>query len=301
MKTAIVFPGQGSQQLGMLSDLATLPEVKTAFEQASDALSYDLWDVVQNNEEKLNQTQYTQPAILTASYALWLLLKPQVTDVVAMAGHSLGEYSALCASGAIAFEDAVKLVALRGQLMQAAVPEGVGSMAVIIGLDDASVIAACDKAAEGSVVEAVNFNSPGQVVISGEKLAVERAMLAAKEAGAKRALPVAISVPSHCALMKPAADELKKALAEISCSLPSVSVLHNVDAQSRSDVSEVKEALYHQLYQPVQWVKTVGGLAEMGVTRVIECGPGKVLTGLGKRINKELEFVPYNDGGQLNV
>lgn len=300
-KTAIVFPGQGSQQLGMLADLADHPIVKQVYKDAEQALGYDLWDITQNDEEKLSQTQYTQPAILAASYALWLILKDQVGEVDVMAGHSLGEYTALLAAGAISFEDAVRLVGRRGELMQQAVPEGTGAMAAIIGLDDDAVIKACADAAHGEIVAAVNFNSPGQVVISGEKDAVERAMLAAKEAGAKRALPLPVSVPSHCALMKPAADQLLHDMKNLEFQAPQIAVLNNVDAQSRNSVDEILNALHAQLHQPVLWVDTIEAMANMGIERVIECGPGKVLSGLGKRINKELQYVAYNNGEDLNV
>ncbi len=297
-KIAFVFPGQGSQTVGMLSDLYAQYEVaRQTFAQASEALGYDLWAVVNEGpSEKLNQTQITQPALLTASTAIFRVLKELgVAEPAFIAGHSLGEYSALVAAGVLDFEAAVKLVELRGQLMQQAVPEGTGAMSAIIGLDDDKVIAACEQVDSGEVVSAVNFNSPGQVVIAGHKEAVVKAGEYCKEAGAKRALPLPVSVPSHCALMKPAADKLAEALDELTLSDAQLALINNVDVTISSDASQVKDALVRQLYRPVRWTETVEKLAQEGVTQLIEVGPGKVLAGLTKRINKSLTAKSAND------
>lgn len=294
-KLAFVFPGQGSQQLGMLSDLAEKHDViGQTFAEASAVLGYDLWDLVQNDAEKLSQTDKTQPALLTASVALWRLWEQQggaKPDYVA--GHSLGEYSALVCAGVVAFSDAVELVKLRGEYMQQAVPAGEGAMAAIIGLDDEKVVAAC-SAVEG-VVSAVNFNSPGQVVIAGHVAAVEAAMANAKEAGAKRALPLPVSVPSHCELMIPAGEKLAEKLNSIEFSAPSCVLVQNVTAQAVSDPDVIKANLVAQLSEPVLWTQSVVLLSELGVTETLECGPGKVLSGLNKRIVKGLAASSLGD------
>ncbi|QUX91755.1 [acyl-carrier-protein] S-malonyltransferase [Marinomonas sp. A3A] len=294
-KLAFVFPGQGSQQLGMLADLAEKHDIiKQTFAEASDVLGYDLWDLVQNDAERLSQTDKTQPALLTASVALWRLWEQQGGDKPAyVAGHSLGEYSALVCAGVIAFTDAVELVKLRGEYMQQAVPAGEGAMAAIIGLDDDKVVAAC-VAAPG-IVSAVNFNSPGQVVIAGHVAAVEAAMVNAKEAGAKRALPLPVSVPSHCELMISAGAKLAEKLETIIFNSPSCTLVQNVTAQAVSDPSVIKANLVTQLSEPVLWTQSVILLSELGVTSTVECGPGKVLSGLNKRIVKGLEVSSLGD------
>lgn len=303
-KFAMVFPGQGSQTVGMLAELAgDYPIVQETFKQASEVLGYDLWQLVQEGPaEELNKTWQTQPALLTASVAVYRVwqqkypaLKPEV-----MAGHSLGEYSALVCAGVLDFQDAVKLVELRGKLMQQAVPEGTGAMYAIIGLDNDAIINACKQAEQGQVVSAVNFNSPGQVVIAGAKAAVERAAALCKEAGAKRALPLAVSVPSHCALMKPAADQLSVSLESITLKEASVSVLNNVDVKSEIEADAIRNALVRQLYSPVRWTETVEKMAQNGVEVLVEVGPGKVLNGLTKRIVDSLQAVSVNDVKSLD-
>lgn len=297
-KQAWIFPGQGSQTLGMLSDLAAeYSSIQDTFAQASEVLGYDLWDVVQNDEQQLNQTHITQPALLAASYAIYkLLLEKELSQPAYMAGHSLGEYSALVCAGVIDFADALKLVEARGQFMQRAVPAGVGAMYAIIGLDDDKVVASCEQAQgqTNEVVAAVNFNSPGQIVIAGNKNATEVAANLCKEQGAKRALPLAVSVPSHCALMKPAAEQLASLLKEIQFHAPKVPVINNVDVAYPNDPEAIKQALVEQLYSPVRWTETVNKLAELGVEALFEVGPGKVLTGLTKRIDKRLSCVAIN-------
>ena len=297
-RTACVFPGQGSQTVGMLKELADdFPVVTDTFKEASDTLGYDLWDLVQHDEEgRLNETHITQPALLTASVAIWRVLQEQGLQVDYLAGHSLGEYSALVCGGAMAFTDAVKLVESRGKYMQQAVPAGAGAMFALIGLDDAAIAEICQQTAiaTGDVVAPVNFNSPGQVVIAGEKNAAQQAADACKEAGAKRALPLAVSVPSHCELMRPAADQLDDALSSITINTPKINIVNNVDVNIETDPQAIRSALVRQLYCPVQWTRTVEYLASAGVERVIEVGPGKVLTGLGKRIDKSLESVAVN-------
>lgn len=293
-RSAFFFPGQGSQAVGMLSEMISSEALVSAtFFEASEVLGYDLLDLIANGpEEELNRTERTQPAILTASVALWRLWQERQGRVPDFfAGHSLGEYSALVAAQVISFADAVKLVETRGRLMQSAVPMGAGGMAAIIGLDDADVIAAC--AASGQeVCEAVNFNAPGQVVIAGTAKGVELAMAAAKEKGAKRALPLSVSAPSHCALMRPAAEQLAAELAMIEWQAPIRPVIQNVDARAHSDVEILRTNLVEQLYRPVQWVKSVQFAAKEGVTWAAECGPGKVLSGLVKRIDKTLAVIP---------
>jgi len=296
MKYAIVFPGQGSQSLGMLSDLSNnFSIVKDIFSEASDALDLDLWKVVQEDEEALNQTENTQPAMLAAGYATYKVLSNEVDlSPICMAGHSLGEYTALVAAKSLDYFEAVKLVRKRAELMQSAVPSGTGAMAAILGLDDEKVIEICTQSKISGVVEAVNFNSPGQVVIAGEKEAIKSACESMKEAGAKRALPLAVSVPSHCELMRPAADKLEDALTSLLVKEPAINIVNNVDVTIETQGEAIKNALVRQLYCPVQWTRTVEYLAAAGVERVIEVGPGKVLTGLNKRINKSLESLAVN-------
>lgn len=303
-KFAMVFPGQGSQTVGMLAELAgDYPIVQETFKQASEVLGYDLWQLVQEGPaEELNKTWQTQPALLTASvavYRVWQQKYPELKPEV-MAGHSLGEYSALVCAGVLDFQDAVKLVELRGKLMQQAVPEGTGAMYAIIGLDNDAIINACKQAEQGEVVSAVNFNSPGQVVIAGAKAAVERAAALCKEAGAKRALPLAVSVPSHCALMKPAADQLSVSLESITLKAPVVAVLNNVDVKAETDAVAIRNALVRQLYSPVRWTETVEKMAQNGVEVLVEVGPGKVLNGLTKRIVDSLQAVSVNDVKSLD-
>ncbi len=301
-KFAMVFPGQGSQAVGMLAELAAqFPVVEETFKQASEALGYDLWQLVQGPAEELNKTWQTQPALLAASvaiYRVWQQQYPHLQPTV-MAGHSLGEYSALVCAGVIDFQDAVKLVELRGKVMQQAVPEGTGAMYAIIGLDNDAIIKACKDAEQGEVVSAVNFNSPGQVVIAGSKAAVERAAAACKEAGAKRALPLAVSVPSHCALMKPAADQLSVSLESIAIKTPNIAVINNVDVKTESEANAIRSALVRQLYSPVRWTESVEKMAAGGVEVLVEIGPNKVLTGLTKRIVDSLQAAAVNDPASL--
>lgn len=303
MTIAGIFPGQGSQSLGMLSELgAAFPEVHTTFQDASDVLGRDLWQLAQDGPEAaLNSTENTQPLMLAAGIAVWnVWLKQGGCQPVAVAGHSLGEYSALVAAGVLDFTDAVSLVAERARLMQSAVAEGEGAMAAILGLDDEQIMAACTQAAQGDVVEAVNFNSPGQIVIAGSAAAVERAILAATELGAKKAIKLPVSVPSHCALMKPAAEQLAARLAEIGFKASNMPVLHNVDAMARSNAEDTRSALEQQLYRPVRWVDIIQRLqGEYGVTAAIEFGPGKVLTGLNRRIDRKMGAVCVHDNKTL--
>jgi [acyl-carrier-protein] S-malonyltransferase len=298
---AFVFPGQGSQTVGMLADFADNEVVQQTFSEASEALGYNLWQLVaQGPAEKLNQTNFTQPALLTASVALWRLWASQSDSQPAMlAGHSLGEYSALVCAGVISLSEGVKLVEKRGEFMQASVPAGVGAMAAIIGLDDQAIIDACAKAQNDDVVAAVNFNSPGQVVIAGHKDAVERAGVLCKEAGAKRVLPLPVSVPSHCALMKDAADKLAEAFNRVTFNTPEIPVVNNVDVATETDVEAIKLALIKQLYSPVRWTETIELLAKSGISLVVEAGPGKVLQGLIKRIDKSIMSASINDQASL--
>ncbi|MFK8032472.1 MAG: ACP S-malonyltransferase [Gammaproteobacteria bacterium] len=293
MTYAFVFPGQGSQSVGMLSDMSEhSPTVAATFAEASEVLGYDLWNLVSNGPvEELGQTAITQPAILTASVALWRIWceKTDSARPPMMAGHSLGEYSALVCAGALNFRDAVELVAARGRLMQEAVPEGEGAMSIIMGLDDAAVVTVCAEAAGSGVVEAVNFNSPGQVVIAGDSEAVARAGVAAKEAGAKRALPLPVSVPAHSSLMRKAAEQFADKLLATEVNPPASTVLQNVGIDK---VSDIRDSLVKQLYSPVPWTQIVQTLAAQGVTQLVECGPGKVLCGLGKRIDRSLASFP---------
>jgi [acyl-carrier-protein] S-malonyltransferase len=288
---ALVFPGQGSQKVGMLAELgAAFPSIKATFAEASAALGYDMWDLVQNGEQaQLNLTETTQPVLLTASVAVWRLwceqggLQPSL-----MAGHSLGEFSALVCAGSIDFADAVRLVRARGQFMQTAVPVGEGAMAAVLGLDDAQIIDICQQASAAGVVEAVNFNSPGQVVIAGKVAGVEKAIELLKAAGAKRALSLPVSAPFHTSLMRPAGEKLAEALAAMSLQSPIIPVVHNVHGKTENDPSAIKALLVEQIYSAVKWVSCVEAMAAAGITTTIEAGPGKVLSGLNKRIEKSL-------------
>jgi len=301
-KFAMVFPGQGSQSVGMLNELSDkYSTIKETFTQASKVLGYDLWHLVQAGPvEELNKTWITQPALLAASVATFRVWQEEQGAIPEfMAGHSLGEYSALVCAGVISFDDAIKLVELRGKLMQEAVPAGTGAMYAIIGLDNEAIAKACEQASQGQVVSPVNFNSPGQVVIAGNKEAVERASILCKEAGAKRALPLPVSVPSHCGLMKPAAAKLAEALKSITFNQPKYPVINNVDVKMENDSQAIKDALIAQLYNPVRWTECVEYMAKNGITVLIEVGPGKVLTGLTKRIVDSLSSTAINDSTSL--
>ncbi|MFI4956958.1 MAG: ACP S-malonyltransferase [Gammaproteobacteria bacterium] len=298
MTIAFLFPGQGSQSVGMLNGYTHLPEVRALFDRANNALGYDLLSIIQHGPaEELNKTEITQPAILAVSYAFWLLYEEEkaLTPSV-LAGHSLGEYTAYVAAGAIAFEDALKLVARRGALMQAAVPEGQGAMAAILGMDDESVRTICDEvAATSGVVSAVNFNSPGQVVIAGSADAVAKAVEVLKDRGAKRAMMLPVSVPSHCALMKPAAEKFREDLAAVTIQAPVIPVINNVDVATVFKPEQIRDSLVRQLYSPVRWSETVKKIEGMDVVECIECGPGKVLSGLHKRIVEDLPITHVLD------
>lgn len=301
---ALVFPGQGSQQLGMLRELAErYSVVRTTFEEAADALGYDLWHTVQEGpDEVLNATACTQPALLTSSVAVWRVWQElEGPRPVAMAGHSLGEYSAMVCAGTLSFAEGVRLVRLRGEAMQHAVPAGQGAMAAVLGLDNEAVEIACRDAAQGEVVSAVNYNAPGQVVIAGQKSAVERAIALCQKAGAKRALPLPVSVPSHCALMRPAAERLAEAMATIEFKAPRYTVIQNVDAQAHADVETLRTRLIEQLYRPVRWADCVEAMTGLGAQLFIECGPGKVLTGLNKRIARGAKGLAVNDPDSLSA
>ncbi|GAB4507786.1 MAG: ACP S-malonyltransferase [Sulfuricaulis sp.] len=298
MTLAFVFPGQGSQSVGMMNALATeFPVVKQTFAEASQALGKDLWQLVeQGPEEKLNQTEITQPAMLAAGVATWRAWlaangpRPQF-----MAGHSLGEYSALVCAEALDFSTAMKLVADRARFMQQAVPVGQGAMAAILGMEDDAVRNLCIQAAQGEVLDAVNFNSPGQVVIAGAAAAVARAVEQSKAAGAKRAVLLPVSVPSHCQLMHPAAQQMAERLKQAEIRRPQIPVIHNTHVQPESDPQAIRNELVRQIESPVRWVETIQKMAADGVTRIVECGPGKVLTGLNKRIVKTVETFPVFD------
>lgn len=301
---AFVFPGQGSQSVGMLTDLAAgYPEVKRTFERASDALGKDLWSIVaEGSEQELNQTQNTQPVMLAAGVAVWeVWCKHSSVRPAWMAGHSLGEYTALVCSDAMSFEDAIKLVVERGRLMQEAVLPGVGAMAAILGLEDHQVVKVCADVAGSEIVSAVNFNSPGQVVIAGHAAAVERAILAAKAAGAKRAVLLPVSVPSHCALMESAAQKLDEQLQSTAIDTPKMTLIHNVDVASHSAPEVIRNALKEQLYKPVRWADSIKFMHDQGVTCFVECGPGKVLIGLNKRVAKNAEHISIYDPATLNT
>ncbi len=301
-KIALLFPGQGSQAVGMLAELLESSEiVKATFAEASEALGYDLVNLVLSGPaEELNQTHRTQPALLTASVAVyreWLASNAEVETV--LAGHSLGEYSALVCAGVLSLAEAVKLVESRGLYMQEAVPAGVGSMAAIIGLDDEKIQAICVELSGEQIVAPVNYNSPGQVVIAGHKEAVEKASEACKEAGAKRALPLAVSVPSHCELMKPAAEKLAADLEALAFNAPKSSLINNVDVAMETDATSIKDALVRQLYSPVRWTETIQELAKLGITQTYEFGPGKVLSGLVKRIDRSISCASVNDAASI--
>ncbi len=304
MNISFLFPGQGSQSIGMLA--AAYSEysiVQNCFNEASEALGVDLWSLIQGGRlEELNKTENTQPAILASSVALYRVWQEAggVTPTC-VAGHSLGEYSALVASGALLFSDAVKLVRLRGRLMQSAVPLGEGAMAAVIGLDNEGVVSACKVAAQGDVVSAVNFNAPGQVVIAGNKVAVDRAIIECKGAGAKRALPLPVSVPAHSALMKQAAGQLESALRDLDFGNITIPVIQNVSAELVTDKEQIIDNLIKQLYSPVLWSQSITKLEGMNVSAVVECGPGKVLTGLAKRIDKNLARYNIEEPAALNA
>ena len=301
MKYSIVFPGQGSQSLGMLSDLnSNFSVVNEVFQEASDSISVDLWKILNEDQEALNLTENTQPIMLAAGYAVYKVLSQETNlSPISMAGHSLGEYTALVASNSMSFFDAIQLVRKRGELMQAAVPTGTGSMAAILGLEDTLIIEICQKLSNQGVVEAVNFNSPGQVVIAGEKNAVAHACELMKEAGAKRALILPVSVPSHCSLMKQAASEFKNSIDSVDFKMSDVKVIHNVDANYASDINEIKSKLVEQLHMPVLWTSSVNKMKELGVEKLLESGPGKVLTGLTRRIDKSLSASAIIDVSSL--
>lgn len=304
MSLAFVFPGQGSQSVGMLNALAeAYPQVQETFAEASAALGYDLWQIVaQGPEEKLNQTEITQPAMLAAGVAVWRVWRAQGGALPAvMAGHSLGEYTALACAGALEFAEAVRLVADRGRFMQEAVPAGRGAMAAILGLEDEAVRRLCAEAAQGEVLEPVNFNSPGQVVIAGTAAAVARAVEQAKGFGAKRAVVLSVSVPSHCALMQPAAERLAKRLSEVTIRAPAIPVIHNVHVQAETTPEGVRAALTRQVAAPVRWVETIEKMSAEGVDQLVECGPGRVLVGLVKRIAPGLRAWPVYDPATLRA
>ena len=296
---SIVFPGQGSQSIGMLRDIAAqYPDVQQTFAEASDALNYDLWALTQHGPaEELDNTMKTQPALLTASYAVWRILQKRLPHQPALlAGHSLGEYTALVCANALAFTDAVKLVAARGQYMQEAVPAGVGAMAAIIGLEENMVVDICAQVVSANeIVSPANFNSVGQIVIAGHKAAVERAITLAKDKGAKMAVIIPVSVPSHCQLMQPAAERLSVLLETISIKQPTMKIINNVNVACYDSPESIKQGLVQQLSKPVRWVETVQAFMKEGVTQIIECGPGKVLTGLNKRIDKSLQLIATQD------
>jgi [acyl-carrier-protein] S-malonyltransferase len=303
MSTAFLFPGQGSQSVGMMAGLAGHREIKATFEEASQALGQDLWKLAtEGPEAEINLTINTQPIMLTAGLATYRAFVASGGSRPAfMAGHSLGEYTALVAAGALSLADAIKLVRFRAEAMQSAVPEGVGAMAAILGLDDDVVREVCSEAAGNEVLEAVNLNSPGQVVIAGNKEAVERGMALAREKGAKRALALPVSVPSHSTLMKPAAEKLAAYLGQVQITVPQIPVLHNADVADHAEPEKIKSALARQLYSPVRWVETIMALKNRSVDRLVECGPGKVLAGLNKRIDGSLSTVAITDEVSLEA
>ena len=301
---AFVFPGQGSQSVGMLAELAAAhSEVRAAFDEASAGAGVDLWAISQNGpDDILNSTENTQPALLAASIAVWRVwIKQGGAQPVLLSGHSLGEYSALVAGGALSLSDAAGLVARRGRLMQAAVPAGVGAMAAILGGDDAQIAQVCDEVAQGQIVSPANFNSPGQLVIAGHAEAVDRALARLAELGVKKAVKLAVSVPSHCMLMRDAADQLGEAMASLSWTLPAIPVVQNADALVHHSVEDIRSALMRQLYLPVRWTECVQALAAAGITQAAECGPGKVLSGLIKRIDKSIEAKPIGSPADMDA
>ena len=294
---AIVFPGQGSQKIGMLQDYYDNFETfKNTVDEANLHLGYNLWDIIQNDQEKLNKTEYTQPALLATSYAIFKTLKEQKPnlEISYLAGHSLGEYTALLASGCISYKDALQLVSTRGKLMQSAVTDKECAMSAVLGLSNEDVVASCEEASDAGIVEAANFNSTGQVVISGEKVAIEKANAIAKAKGAKRAQILAVSVPSHCSLMKDAASKFEKEFNRVEFNSPATAIVQNFDAKSHEDLNEIKQATIKQLYKPVLWTQSIEELVKLGVTEIIECGPNKVLCGLMKRIDKNLTLKDTN-------
>lgn len=301
----MVFPGQGSQTVGMLAQIATeFPVVEKVFAEASAVLGYDLWQLTQQGPvEELDKTMHTQPALLAASYAIWQILQSKKNlQPALLAGHSLGEYSALVCSGAISFAEGVRLVAARGQFMQDAAPAGVGGLAAIVGLEDAAVQTICEKAVlAGEVLSPANFNCPGQIVIAGHLLAVERALVLAKEAGAKIAKLLPVSVSSHCILMKPAAEKLAVLLATINIQTPTIPVVSNVDVKIYSDANAIRDGLVRQLYMPVRWVETIEFFVKSHISHIVECGPGKVLSGLNKRIATEMQLTSTNELSSLQA
>jgi [acyl-carrier-protein] S-malonyltransferase len=300
-KFAFLFPGQGSQSVGMMNGFGESAIIRDAFTEASDILGLDFWSMATESNEAINETTNTQPIMLIAGLATWRVWQASTDKLPSvLAGHSLGEYTALVASGALSFADALPLVRYRAEVMQSAVPAGVGAMAAILGLDDAVVREVCAEVAQNEVLEAVNFNSPGQVVIAGNKAAVERGMELAKAKGAKRALPLPVSVPSHCALMKPAAVKLAEYLKNVTVNVPKISVIQNADVAAYQDAEKIKDALVRQLYSPVRWVETVQAIHAQGITQAAECGPGKVLAGLAKRIVAELSCVALTNNETLN-
>lgn len=300
---AFVFPGQGSQKVGMLAEIAgQYPSVRQTFAEASEALGYDVWALVQEGpQESLNLTEKTQPILLTSSVALWRVWQELGgAQPALLAGHSLGEFSALVCAGSLAFADAVRLVRARGQFMQTAVPVGEGAMAAVLGLEDDQIVQICaDASAQGGVVEAVNFNSPGQVVIAGTVAAVDRAVELCKAAGSKRAMPLPVSAPFHTSLMRPAGDRLREAMVDLEIKAPSIPVVHNVHAQTESDPQRIKALLVEQIYSPVKWVGCVQYMVAHGITTTVECGPGRVLSGLNKRIEKSLNGLGIDDPAGL--
>lgn len=303
-KTAFLFPGQGSQSIGMMAELGEqFPIVNETFAQASDVLGYDLWSLTQTGPlEELNKTEITQPAMLVSGIASWRVWREQggaLPDF--FAGHSLGEYSALVASGVMAFEDAVAIVSARGKFMQQAVPAGTGAMAAVIGMDDQQLRDICEQAQQGGVVACANFNSPGQVVISGDKEAVERASALANEAGARRVMPLPVSVPSHCLLMKPAASKLQELLQDVGFSAATVPVIQNADVTAYAEAEQIREALARQLWQPVRWTETIEYMLKSDVNQFVECGPGKVLAGLNRRISREPTVFALTDAAAIQA
>lgn len=299
-KLAFFFPGQGSQSVGMMAGFGDSKIIRDTFVEASEILAIDFWAMATEPNESINETTNTQPIMLIAGVATWRAWQATTDSIPnVLAGHSLGEYTALVASGALTFADALPLVRYRAEVMQSAVPAGIGAMAAILGLDDDTVRAVCAEAALNEVLEAVNFNSPGQVVIAGNKAAVERGMELAKAKGAKRALPLPVSVPSHCALMKPAAVQLAEYLKNVTISTPQISVIHNADVASYDNADKIKDALVRQLYSPVRWVETVQAIHAQGITQAAECGPGKVLAGLTKRIVAEFPCVALTSNDAL--
>jgi [acyl-carrier-protein] S-malonyltransferase len=302
MKVAFVFPGQGSQQIGMMDDFAADAGVRATFNEASGALGEDLWALASSGPtDAINLTRNTQPLMLTADVAIWRAWRAAGGPAPSLvAGHSLGEYAALVAAGALELKDAVPLVRFRAEAMQDAVGPGVGAMAAIVGADDAAVVEACREAAQGDVVEPVNFNAPGQVVIAGHKTAVERAIVAAKARGAKRGMLLPVSAPFHSSLLKPAAERLAQHLAQINIISPAIAVLHNVDVAEHQTPDAIRAALARQAANPVRWTDTIRAFAARGVTHVVECGPGKVLSGLVRRIDETLTVFALNDRASID-